>query len=190
MEGKQNLSPAESMALITEVIRGTEINLKHNSFIFLLWGWLITLASLAFFALKHYTATRFYFVHFPVLAGTGIAITVWHYMQNTTVRTQTYAEYFLSKLWLVLGLCFLLIVFMNVSQGKLPFTYTMLIAGIGTVVTGLVLRFYPLIGGGIVLLLSSLASVYIDAEYMVLLQAGAMTCGYLIPGYCLKFSKV
>lgn len=178
------------MALIADVINGTKVSLKRNSFIFLLWGWLITIASLAFFALKHYTATPLYFLPFPVLAGTGIVITVWHYIRNTTAHTQTYAEYFLSKLWLVLGLCFLLIVFMNVSQGRPPFTYTMLIAGIGTVVTGLVLHFYPLIAGGIILLLSSLASVYIDPENMVLLQAAAMTCGYLIPGYCLKLSKV
>ena len=153
----------------------------------MLWGWLIAIASLLFFFLRSYTHFKLYFLPFPVLAIAGIVLTVNFYSRFAAY--ETYLSYYLKKLWLVLGVSFILVVFINVTHGALPFTYTILIAGIGTLASGLVLRFTPLVVGGILFLLFSVATTYVPDNYSPLLSGLAVIAGYLIPGYLLKYSK-
>jgi general stress protein CsbA len=183
-------SPQESLSLITEAISKTKENIKENSFPFLLWGWLITIASFSYFLLQQYTGFRFYFIPFPVLVAAGIIATViWYAKQKSTSATETYLNYFLSRMWLVLGINFLAVVFINVSQNLTPFTYTLMLAAIGTLVSGLIMKFTPLTIGGVIFLASALISIYIPDDYKALLHGVAMVAGYLIPGYLLKNKK-
>lgn len=180
----------ESLAIITEAINKTKDNYRNNSFYFLLWGWLIALASIGFFVLHQYTAFEYYFIPFPILATVGIITTIVYYLrQHSKAPTESYMTYFLSRLWLVLGASFILVVFINVSQHHAPFTYTLIIAGIGTAVSGIVMRFKPMTWGGIFFFASAVASIYIPDAFSVLLQGVAIIVGYLIPGYLLKNSN-
>ncbi len=184
------LSPQESLLLVTETISKTKENIKENSFPFLLWGWLITIASFSYFLLQQYTSFRFYFIPFPVFVAAGIiTTTIWYSKQKSTTATETYLNYFLSRMWLVLGIGFLAVVFINVSQNLTPFTYTLIIAAIGTLVSGLVMKFSPLTIGGVVFLVSALICIYIPDDYKALLHGVAVVAGYLIPGYLLKNKK-
>ncbi|MDP9041255.1 MAG: hypothetical protein M3N30_04685, partial [Bacteroidota bacterium] len=69
---EHTLDPAGSLKLITEVIAKTKENIREHSFLFLLWGWLIAIASFSFFILHEYSSFRLFFLPFPVLALTGI----------------------------------------------------------------------------------------------------------------------
>lgn len=184
------LSPQESLSVIAEAITKTKENIKDNSFPFLLWGWLIAVASFSFFLLHQYTTFQYYFLPFPVLATAGIIITViWYSKQKSASPTETYINHFLSRLWLVIGISFIAVVFINVSQNLPPFTYTLIVAAIGTLVSGLVMKFTPLTAGGILFLISAFTSIYISDDYKVLLHGVAIVAGYLIPGYLLKKEK-
>jgi hypothetical protein len=186
MNDEKILTPQESINLIAETIAKTKENISENSFAFLLWGWLISIASFLDFFLRQYTSFKYYFLPFPILGIIGIIGTILFYVKRKSVATQTYIDYFLSRMWAVLGISFILVVVMNVSRGMVPFTYTLLIAGIGTLVSGWVMKFQPLILGGILFLISMIASVYLTDEYKVLLHGFAIVAGYLIPGYLLK----
>jgi hypothetical protein len=183
------LSPQESLQLITDVIAMTKENIKQNSFPFLLWGWLIAIASFSFFFLHQYTSTHLYFLPFPVLAITGVITTLIFYRNNISNSSISYLSNFLYKMWLVLGIAFFIVVFVNIHQLHSPFTYTLIIAAIGTLASGLVMKFQPLIIGGILFFIAAITSVYVSEEYKVLLHGVAIICGYLIPGYLLKSSK-
>jgi hypothetical protein len=190
MEPIENeLTPIQSMQMITEVIAKTKENIKSHSYPFLLWGWLMASASLLFFVLHTYTSFTLYFLPFPVLAITGIILTI-RYYTGSKMGAETYLSFYLKRLWLVLGIGFILVVVINVSCHNPPFTYTLLIAGIGTMASGLVLRFRPLVVGGSLFLAFSLVSVVTPDTYKPLLQAAAVVVGYLIPGYQLKNSTV
>jgi hypothetical protein len=187
---EETLSPRESLDLIVDVIAKTKESLKGNSFGFLLWGWLIAIASFSFFLLHQYTSFQFYFMPFPVLSAIGIILTVNWMRKKNTGTTLPYTIYFLDRLWVVLGACFLMVVFINVSHGQVPFTYTLIIAGIGTLVSGWVLNFRPLVIGGILLFLASMVTVYVADAYKPLVQGVAIVAGFLVPGYLLKKEKI
>jgi hypothetical protein len=189
MEQEHTLSPQESLNIIADTISRTKENIKENSFYFLLWGWLIAIASFSFFFLQKYTNFEYYFLSFPLLVSVGIITTILVYRKRKASSTETYLIYFLSRMWGVLGLSFIIVVFINVSQKLPPFTYTLLIAGIGILVSGWAMKFKPLIIGGVLFLVSAIGSIYIADDYKVLLEGVAMIVGYLIPGYLLKYSN-
>ena len=186
MEEEKTLTPLESMEVIVRAISRAKNDIRVNSFYFLLWGWLIAIASFAFFVLSVFFKVFLHFIPFPILATLGGIITIIHYSKRRIVATESYVSHFLSRMWVVLGLAFLMVVFINVSNGQTPFTYTLLLAGVGTLVSGWVMKFKPLVFGGIIFLVASLASVYVATEYKALLQGIAVVAGYLVPGYLLK----
>jgi hypothetical protein len=153
------LMPQESLALIAETIRKTKENFRENSRFFLLWGWLIAAAS------------------FTLL---------WYRQLKVKAPTETYLGYFFNRLWMVLALSFILVVYISVSRGWPPFLYTLIVAAIGTTVSGLAMKFRPLVRGGILFFAAAVAGVYMPDSYLPLLTGLAMVGGYLIPGYLLK----
>jgi len=184
------LSPLESLEVIADTIRKTKDNFKENSSYFMLWGWLIAIASFAFFVLHQYTAFKYYFLPFPVLVVTGIAVTLSSYFKRRSANaTETYSGYFFSRMWLALGLGFIAVVFVSVSQKIPPFLYTLVIAAAGTLASGLVMKFKPLIVGGILFFAAAIIGVYLPDAYKPLLAGAAIVAGYLVPGYLLKSAK-
>lgn len=186
MEDEKRLSPQESMDVILQAISSTKSGIRANSFYFMLWGWLIAIASFGFFVMKVFFNMWHHFVLFPVLALVGGIVTIIHYSRKRVVSTESYVSHFLSRMWIVLGFGFLIVVFINVSRGQPPFTYTLLLAGVGTLVSGWVMKFKPLVFGGVLFLVSAVASIYVSEEYKSLLQGITVVAGYLVPGYLLK----
>ena len=184
---ERTLLPQESLAVIADAIRKTKDNFRENSRFFLLWGWLIAAASVAFFLLREYAETRFFFLPFPILVVVGIVTSViWYRRLREEAPTETYFGYFFNRMWLVLGISFVLVVFVSLSRGWTPFLYTLVVAGIGTLVSGLAMKFRPLVWGGMLFFAAAIAGVYLPNADLPLLNGVAMVGGYLIPGYLLK----
>jgi uncharacterized membrane protein YgaE (UPF0421/DUF939 family) len=66
----------------------------------------------------------------------------------------------------------------------------LLIAGMATTTSGLLIKYRPVILGGMAFFVFSIAATFITNEYISLIVFGAIICGYLIPGYFLKSAKV
>ena len=182
------LDPSQSLHLISETINKTKENIREHGFCFMLWGWFIAIASFSFYALHEFTSFRYYFLPFPILVGIGILITIAYYIRSEN-QSETFLSHYLKRMWIVLGICFILVVLTNIIQDHQPFTYTILIGGIGTLASGLVLKFRPLIIGGILFLIAFVFSTFVAEDYRPLIQGIAVVFGYLIPGYLLKNSK-
>ena len=65
----------------------------------------------------------------------------------------------------------------------------LLIGGIATTTSGLLIKFRPLIIGGMSFFIFSIATTFVSNEYIALIVGAAIICGYLIPGYLLKSAK-
>src|SRR5882757_7250861 len=107
---ENEMKPAESLQLIADVIGRTKENIKEHGYLFLLWGWLIAIASILFFLLHTYTTSRLYFLPFPILALTGIIVTLVSWSKRAQTA-ETYIGYYLKRLWQALGLGFIIVVF-------------------------------------------------------------------------------
>ncbi|MES2374760.1 MAG: hypothetical protein V4557_19440 [Bacteroidota bacterium] len=189
MKEETTLNAQESLTLIMQVISQTKENLKQHSFIFLLWGWLLSIASIVRFVFQTETDFKYYFIPFPILALIGIVSTVVFYKRKEQRPPETHLNYFIKRLWLVMAAGFAVIVFVSVYQNVVSFTYTLILAGVGTFVTGLVMKFNPFLTGGICFFISAVCCVFVPDEYKVLIHGGAIIAGYIIPGYLLKNSK-
>jgi hypothetical protein len=58
--------------------------------------------------------------------------------------------------------------------------------GMPTFLSGVILRFRPLIIGGVFCWLLSLSAAYIAYEYQLLLLSAAMIVAWIIPGYAFR----
>src|SRR5687767_8525189 len=113
MENERPLTPQESMEVIMRAISRTKDDIRANSFYFMLWGWLMAIASFGFFVLMEFVGSRLSFLPFPILAATGFITTFVHYTMRKVVATESHLTFFLSRMWAVIGLCYLMVVFIN-----------------------------------------------------------------------------
>jgi hypothetical protein len=173
------------------MIATSKNNYKDNSFFFLLWGWLVLAASLLHFALLYVTGAREYaWIPWPVLMSAGAVISVIAgYRMGKKSNVMSHVDKMLIYLWYGFFSVFTIILFMAIF-GKLSWMmmHPLIIAlyGLGTFVTGGVLKFRLLIIGGVAAWIIAFAAFFVSSQYILLLTALSIVIAYLIPGYMLK----
>ena len=190
MEQEETLNPKESLALIMETISKTKENINHYSFIFLLWGWFLAMASIIRFLLTEFTQFKYAYLPFPIFSAIAIIASIVFYTRERPINAETHLSFFLKRLWIGVTLGMVLLVFACVTQRIQPSTFTLILGGVATLITGLVLNFKPLQIGAIILLISSVICCFIPDHYKYLMVGVSIIPGYLIPGYLLKNTKV
>jgi len=190
MENDKILSPAESLKLIAETIEKTKSNVQNGSFYFLLWGWLVSIAGIVQFVLVEYTDIKAYYYVWPIMAFIGIVACVMYGFKVERKKTfETHLDAVFKYLWIVLGISFFLIAFISLWNKTLPGPYVLLLAGIGTLISGLLIKFKPMIIGGVLFFIFSIACLFTPPSYQVLVSTFAIIIGYLIPGYILRSNQ-
>ena len=185
-----SLSPQKQLQLIEKTIDKAKENLCNYSFDFLFWGWLVFLtASLNFIGLKFTPFEQYSYLIWAItpLMG-GIHIANHHRKRAKKKRIVTYLEFFLGKLWIVLGSVMILSGFFSFFINLKPLLFIPVIAGIGTLVSGLVLRFRLLTLGGFLLFCNPFLSQLLPPSWSILLYGIIVFIAFAIPGYVLKSS--
>lgn len=189
MNKTEKLSPNESLDIISKAIGQTKENLKDQSFYFILWGWIVFFASLLNYYLLEFTDYSRPYVAWMILIPIGWIVTfIYSTRREKTQKYETYLDGFLRNLWLVLMVAFILAVFTSVYMGVDPSTLTLLLAGVGTIVSGLSMKFRPLVIGGVLLWVFTIATLFVDDGQKLILNSVAVLLGYLVPAYILKNS--
>jgi len=195
---KENLTPEESFVIINKAIANFKMNYRESSHVFLLWGWILTLASISNFIILKSMNSWEAWEHkgFLVLGNWVLFILIGSIIMYFIVRREkkekkvySQVDKFIDKLWWVTAPSFFIATFICIKLEIAPPPLMLLVAGIATTTTGLVIRFKPLIFGGISFFLFSIASTFVTNEYLALVVSAALICGYLIPGYLLKAAK-
>ena len=186
---KKVMSHEESLQLITKMINSSKDNLKNNSVFFLLWGWLVLSASIIHFVLIQ-IPYRYAWLPWPVMMVAGaIASVVIGIRIGKKTKVITYFDKMLIYLWYGFFVIVLIIVVLG-NLGKLNWQeiqgIIMLLYGLGTFVSGGVLKFKPLIIGGILSWILAIAAFFVAYQYVLLLVAVSIIIAYLVPGYMLR----
>jgi hypothetical protein len=195
---KNNLTPEESLEIIGKSISNFKINYREYANIILHWGWILALASLSNFIIlkvlhnqEAYELTGIYSLgNWGVFILVGFIILF--FINRKTIKKKklyTHLESYIKNLWSVAAASFFIGTVICIKLGISPPPIMLLIAGIATTTSGLLIKFRPLIIGGISFFVFSITSTFLLNEYAALIVSAAIICGYLIPGYLLKSAK-
>lgn len=195
---KNNLTPEESFKIINKAISNFKINYREYANTFLLWGWILTLASFSNFIIlkilhskEAYELMGLYSLGNWVVFGI-IGFIILYFMErkiNKDKKVYSYLESYIKKLWIVAAASFFIAIILCIKLEIAPPPIMLLIAGIATTTSGLLIKFKPMIIGGMSFFIFSIATTFVSNEYIALIVGAAIICGYLIPGYLLKSAK-
>ncbi|RED99834.1 DUF92 domain-containing protein [Marinoscillum furvescens] len=181
------LTHEESLNMITAMIRQAKSNYqKGGSFYFLLWGWVVMLANFAHYYFLSFTSFEHPYIAWLVTIPAGIGSAIYGARQKQQAGVTTPMERLYGHVWAAVGVGIILaLMFMR----QLDFNHSaviLLLAAIGTYISGQMLRFKPLVFGGVALLLASILAFNVPVVDQLLVGGIGILAGYLVPGYLLK----
>lgn len=186
----EQLSAQQSIDIIAQMIKQAQGKVQKSSFYFLLWGWVITLANLGMFSTLAFTDYDEYASFFWLLPIPAWIITiVYGQKQEKSSTTSSHLDKISAWLWISTGIAILPIVIFGSAINYQINPIVLTLVAIPTYVSGIILKFKPLLLGGACFLAFSIICFLVDGQTQYLVGALAMICGYLIPGYLLKYQK-
>jgi hypothetical protein len=184
-DGKM-MTGEESLRIITDMINKTKVSIRQGSFHLLFWGWLLIICSLSAWILERYTNYEHpYYVWLLVIPGSFVSM-IYGFVNGRKERVHTYAN--MLYMWTWIGFLITATVLFIVQAGSMENVtpYILLLAGFPTFLSGFIIRFKPLIFGGICFWVVALLVHFAGPHLAPLGTPVAMLIGYLIPGYMLK----
>ncbi len=188
MKEENAMTAQESLDIITRMIAEAKGNMMRNGFYFLLWGWVVIVANLGMYVLQKMNYEYFYVVWVITIPAWIISM-VRGYRQGKAQRKTTHLDTVSMWLWLTFGITiFTLVAFGSKINYQLnPVILT--ISSIPTFLSGIVIRFRPLVFGGMSFWVFGIICFLTPHETQPLIGAVAILCGYIVPGYLLKMKE-
>lgn len=185
---EKDLSPEQSLELIQSMIGRARKRYTDNSFFFLLWGWITLVASLTHFYLGVYTSYEHPYIGWSLSFVGGIVSAIYGSRMSKRSKVTNYTDKLYGWLWTSLGIAMFVIIFNGELVKWVVVPFIMLLAGVGTLMSGVMMNFKPLqLGSGAFWILALVAFRQTEPNQM-LLMAVAVGLGYLLPGYIMKYN--
>jgi len=176
----------ESLELIHKMISSAKRDFEDDSFHYLIWGWLVFLACATQFVLMKLNVSFSYIGWMIFMPIGGIASMIYGYKQDKKQRVKSYIDevmkYVLISFLVALGT---VLVFMP-KLGLMTYPLVMLVYGTWLFTSGGMIKFRPLIIGGVLNWILGIFSAFLVFEYQLMILALAVLLGYIIPGHMLK----
>lgn len=184
---EENFSPQQSLQLIESMIKKVRNNISENRFYFLLWGWLSFCAILIQFLLKVVIVYPHHYLVWLAVIPAAI-ITIIRAGKKDRSAPKTYVGENMGYLWMGIGISFFILTFIvSASIGWMKaWPFFILFYGLGTFVSGMFLKFRPLVIGGIINWVLACVCVLLPYDYQLLIAALAILISYIIPGHIIK----
>lgn len=182
-----NMTHEESLALISRMIRTAKGNAREGSFFFLLWGWTVAFCNFAHFYLLEFTSYAHPYIVWALTIPVAIVSGVYGARMKKHARLTTHYDRIYGIVWLAMGVSILLIIVFGQTINFFINPVILLLAGSGTFISGSLLRFRPLILGGVALWICATLAFMLPEAYHYLVGGIGIILGYLVPGYMLKY---
>lgn len=184
---ERELTKDESLELISDMITQAKRNLaRGGSFYFLLWGWVVLLANLGHYLIAVYDLYPYPYIVWALTIPAAVA-SMWHgAMRSKKAHVKSHLDSVYGLLWLGVMISVLIILFFMGDVSYNTNAIILTFAGLGTFISGCMLRFNPLIMGGVALWVASIIAFNLAPIDQYLVGAVGILAGYLIPGYLLK----
>ena len=188
---KTDLSPEQSLLLITKTIEQTKERFKENGHIFIFWGCLILIVIGSQFVLSLLELYKFIMVPvylYPV-GGILTGIYVWkEYKKNNAPKT--IIGVILGSLGWIVGLNLMTMGFLlSAELGDALAPVFIILLAIMVIVSGATINFKPIIIGGVLMNLIGLASFYLERDYQGFSMMLGAIVAFIIPGILLNNAR-
>ena len=188
---KNNLTPEESLLLITQTIEATKEKFKDAGHIFVFWGILIFIVTLTQFifirsGLNNYTG----FPCFLYLIG-GVYVWV-HYakIDKKNNAPKTIIGNIIGVLGGVFGVNFMILGFFFFERlGESLFPIFLIFMTFWIILIGVSIKFRPIVICGIIVNIIAFATFFVDWQYQTLFMSLAAVIGFIIPGILFNKAK-
>jgi hypothetical protein len=189
---EENISGQESFAIIESMINKAKNQFSESGHLYLLWGWAVFICSLSQFILMNFLHYEQHYIVWFSMWLVLIYQIIYLRKERRQKRVRTYTDEIIGFVWIAF---FILMLLFGFLFGKLfdPNKYYAFIDpaflalyGMPTFLSGIILKFRPLILGGICCWLLSILATFISPQYHLLLVALAMIIAWIIPGYMLR----
>jgi hypothetical protein len=188
MSEEKIMTETESIQLIASMINKAKNNFSEKGLLYLIWGWVILFCCITnFVGTYFFSYDKIYFVWLIVYIV--LIFQIFYLRKIRKARaTKTYTGEINAFVWIVFSICMVLIIFICVAFKKYELIDPMLLVlyGMPTFLSGIILKFKPLIIGAVCCWVLAVISPFIDIEYQLLLIACAVIVAWIIPGYLLK----
>lgn len=185
---KENFSPLDSLGLIEKMILQAQNKMSDNGTLYLLWGWVIFTCSVGQYVLLKLTnrPETGYIWFLTFLAA--IYQIVYLSRQKKNQRVKSYTEDIINAIWICFGVCMGILTFLMAKSATWIQIYSMVLMmyGVPTLLSGVVMKFKPLVVGGIACWALSIASSFVQSIEILLLLAAAVLVAWIVPGYLMR----
>jgi hypothetical protein len=189
MEDEQ-FSGEESLRLIQSMINRAQDKFAENGHLYLLWGWVVFVCSLTQFGLQrifHLSPENTWMVW--LLTWVALIYQIAYIRQKRRkLEVRTYTQDIVSYVWIVFGISTILMAFiLGTNKQPMLVNPVLLVSyGIPTFLSGIIIRFRPLIWGAVFCWVLAVICSQLKTDLQLVLIALAVLLAWIIPGYQLR----
>jgi hypothetical protein len=183
----QEMTPAQSLKVIEDMIGQAKRSFHRQSYYFLLWGVLL-IAAMLFNYVMVLNGNANGGLAWPAVGILGGILSFIHgSREGRRVHVATMMDRVIMWLWMAFVVTLLTtMIASGTSDQAMPMGSILVLTGLPTFTTGQLMRFRPLIFGGILFWVLGAVCYFVPQSVMVWLYIGAMVFGYMVPGLMLK----
>ena len=187
----ERITPEQSLQLITNMINKAKNRFGENGHLYLLWGWAVLICSLAQFILINVIKYEHHYIVWFSMWLVLIYQVIYVRRRKQKVVVRAYTDEIIGVVWITFViLMFLFGVLFGTVMGQDYYRFInpvfLALYGMPTVISGTILRFKPLVMGGICCWLLSIVSTFLPYDSQFLLLPLAVIAAWIIPGYLLR----
>ncbi|MDX9749933.1 MAG: hypothetical protein RBT71_02505 [Flavobacteriales bacterium] len=182
------LTPEQSLQVIESMIAQAKKSFSRASFYFLLWGVLLMAAMVATYLLRHVSPAFDHGAPWGIAGFLGGIISAAHSIRQGRREVVTSPmDRIIGWTWSAFVITMLLVIVCSVALKRDPGPMITVLTGLPTFLTGQIMRFRPLILGGILFWVVGVVMQFTgDPLIITVLYCTAMLLGYIVPGLLLK----
>jgi hypothetical protein len=187
-ENEKQMTEAESLSIISGMINRAKNRFSETGHLYLLWGWVILFCCIVQFVSLQYLnydkGSRVWFLTWVAVIYQFIYLA----RKKRSEKVKTYTDEIIGFVWLTFVSCAFILMYILISKKAYETLYPAILVlyGMPTFLSGIILKFKALIVGGICCWLLALSSPIVAREYYLILLACAVIAAWIIPGFILR----
>ena len=192
-EHEKQMTEAESLSIISGMINNAKNRFSETGHLYLLWGFVVFICCITQFVMLHFFKNEgAYYVWY--LTWVAVIYQFYYlYKKRKRETVKTYTDEIVGFVWFTFVICTSILVYILINNKVLNAinACVLVMYGMPTFLSGIILRFKPLKIGGIICWLLAIAAMFTVYKFQLLLLSVAVVAAWIIPGFILraKFNK-